>query len=701
MVVQAQVLTFEQFEIRLRERVLLVQGERVSLGGKAFDVLVALAERCDRVVSKAELLDLAWPGVVVEDNNLSVQITALRRVLGADSITTVTGRGYRLSATPLDAQALAMPPTPETVRLERRLAAIVQADVVGWARLVARDPMVAAQSWGRTRQELIERSVPRFGGRLLELTAERVLVEFSSAVEAVAWSVELQALLADRREQVVEGETDAMHMRIGIAVDDVIVDDGKLVGDGVNVAADLQISAGHDDVLVTHKVRDFVGQKLDVQFLPLGERLMRRTRRPMLVFRALPASRARAQPTVRPLQPMRMASIAVLPLVGDAATELDGDSYFGDGITEEIIASLSLNRSLFVIAHGSTLRYRGQQTDLAAVADELGVRYLVTGSVRRAGSQLRIHVSLILAADQRILWQERYDGSTEDLFGFQSQIALSVAAAMAPPVQDEEMARVRQRPTQSYDAYDCVLRGMAGLHQLGAAEFDAAGDLFRRAIALDPSYAQAHAQLAWWYSLNAFEGRLPHGTAETPHALEHAMEAVRLDGKDAVALSVAGYIVTMQRQHDEALELFERALTINPSCAAAWARSGAALFYMGRGDESLERVQRAMRLSPYDQMHFWHLTICGGACLVSRRYDEAAGWLGKALRLKPRFNGARRLRVAALALAGELDEARDLARELQAESPDFSLQAYREWSALRPPQLEEVVRGLRLAGLPD
>ena len=699
-----QVLAFEHFEIRTRERLLVVHGERVPLGGKAFDVLVALAERCDRVVSKGELLDLAWPGVVVEENNLSVQITALRRALGPDSIATVTGRGYRLVANPLDSAAVPAhtPTVPQATRLERRLAAVVQGDVVGWVRLVARDPLAAARSWGRTRQELIEKSAPRYGGRLLELTAERVLIEFGSAVEAVAWAMELQGQLLERRRNAGEGETDSIHMRIGIAVDDVIVDDGKLVGDGVNVAADLQISAGHDDVLVTHKVRDFVVHKLDAQFELLGERMMRRTRRPMQVFRASPPAREPARQAARPLQPMRLASIAVLPFAGDAVTDAGGgDTYFRDGITEEIITALSLNRSLFVIAHSSTLRYRGEQPDLAEVANELGVRYLVTGTVRRANTQLRIHVSLIMAVDQRILWQERYDGGTDDLFGFQSKIAEHVAAAIAPPVQDEEMARVRQRPTHSYDAYDCVLRGMAGLHQLGTPEFDAAGELFRRAVALDPTYAQAHSQLAWWHSLCAFEGRVPNGSDETPIALRHALEAVRLDGKDACAMSVAGYILAMQRRHDESMDLFERALSINPSCAAAWARSGATLFYMGRGAEALERLQRAMRLSPFDQMHFWHLTICGGACLVDRRYDEAAGWLGKALRLKPRFNGARRLRIAALALAGEIEEARELAGELLAESPEFGLAAYSTWSALQPAYLDEVIRGLRLAGIPD
>ena len=692
-----QVLDFGSFALRMAERLLVVDSVPVAVGARAFDVLQALAERCDRVVSKAELMDLAWPGLVVEENNLSVQISALRRLLGHDVIATVTGRGYRLA---LPRREAAHDGADErqgaaSGRLQRRLAAVVQADVVGWARLVARDPSGAAQAWKRVRVELIERTVPRCGGRLIELTAERVQIEFGSVVDAVDWALTLQSGLAGRRSKADADDACALHMRIGIAVDDVIVDDGKLIGDGVNVAADLHQSAGHDDVLLTQKVRDFAHGKLEVHFEPLGERLMRRTRRPMQVFRAT-ESQAGAEP-VRLRHASHLAALAVLPFAGDATT----DSYFSDGITEEIIAALSLNRALFVIAHASTMRFRGQQNFLVEAAEELGVRYLVTGSVRQAGAHLRIHVSLLHAADQRILWQKRFDGSTDDLFGFQSDIAASVAAAVAPPLQDEEVARVRHRPTERYDAYDCVLRALAGIYQLGTAEFDTAGQMLQRAIALDPAYAQAHAHLAWWHSLRSAEGRAALPGDDSRLALAHALQAVRLDGRDAWALSVAGYMLSLQKkQHGQAMDLYDQALAINPSCAAAWARSGATLSYLGRTDEALARVQHATRLSPFDQHLFWHFTICGGACFSGGRYDEAVAWLGKALRLSPRFNGARRFLIAALVRTGELGEARELAQALLAELPDFSVQQFGRWSPLQQPMLDNLLQALHSAGLP-
>jgi adenylate cyclase len=694
--------TAQQFEIRPQERSLLVNGEQVLVGARAFDVLLALAERSHRVVSKAELLDLAWPGVIVEENNLTVQISALRRVLGHDSILTVTGRGYRLKRLP--AADLSVPEVGlqeakagTVTRLLRRLAVVVQADVVGWARLVARDPTLAASTWKRVRTELIERTAPQFGGRPIELTAERLQLEFASAVEAVAWSLELQARLAERRQAAHPSESQSFHLRIGIAVDDVIVDDGKLVGDGVNVATDLQLIAVHDEILTTQKICDFVAHKIPVSFESAGQRVMQRTQRPLHVLRVLMHTASEAAQSMRP-QGVHLATLAVLPFV---STEPTAEAYFGEGVTEEIIASLSLNRALFVIAHGSTLRFRGRENDLAAAATELGVRYLVTGSVRKAGAQVRIRVSLIQAADQRVLWQQPFDGLIDDLFSFQTEIAANVAAAIAPQVEDEEVAHVRQRPTDNNDAYDCVLRALPGMAQLGVNEFDNAGLMLKRAITLDPGYAQAHAHLAWWYSLSEFEGRSIHANGAGRLALDHALMAVRLDGRDAWVLSVAGYMLSLQKKHAESLDLLGQALKLNPSCAAAWARSAATLSYLGRSDESLQRVQRAIRLSPFDQQMYWYLTICGSACFGAKRYDESSGWLSKALQLNPRYNGARRFQIAALVHSGELGEARELAQALLNDCPDFSVTALGRVSPMYQPCLDNLLSALRRAGLPD
>jgi len=690
---------FGQIEIRVAERSVHVHGAPLALGARAFDVLVALAERHDRVVSKAELMDLAWPGMVVEENNLTVQVSALRKALGASTIATVVGRGYRLTLAPSGPlPALAPEAQPPRPRLQRRLAAVAQADVIGWARLVARDPGIAAEAWKRIRTERIEKTATAFGGRVIELTPEHIQLEFASAVESVTWSLDFQDALAQDRRSRTEADTPPMHMRIGIAMDDAIVDDGKLVGEGVNLAADLQQIAGHDEVLVTSKVHGFVAHRSNAHFTALGERWSKRLQRPIHLFRAEPLQpSALVASSAKPAVVTRMTALAVLPF------DIEGpaDAYLGDGITEEIISTLSLNRALFVIAHGSTLRYRGAQGDLHGVADELGVRYLLTGRVQRMDRQLRIRASLVFAPDLRMLWHEHFSGTVDEIFSFQADIAANVAAAIAPRVQDEEVARARSRPTDRYDAYDCVLRALSGLYQLRTAEFETAGRMLHRAVELDPGYAQAHAHLAWWYSLRQAEGHSP-GTAEGVRALELALRAIQLDSRDAWALSVAGYMVSLQtKDHQQAMALYEQALAINPSCAAAWARSAATLCYMGRGDEALARVQRAMKLSPFDEHQFWHLMICGSACFVARRFDECAAWLAKALRLNPRYNGARRIRIAALAHLGELVEARELAQSLLIDVPEFSVEEFGRWSPLMQPHRDELLQGLRLAGLPE
>ncbi len=708
-----QIIHFGRVELRPAERVLRVDGAAVALGARAFDVLLALVERRDRVVTKNELLDLAWPGLVVEENNLSVQVSALRKVLGPAAIATVTGRGYRLAL--VAGAPDAAPTRPDVARLPqrivRRLAVVAHADVVGWQRLVARDAAAAIGAWRAARAELIEPTVPAFGGRLIELTPERVLLEFASVVDALDWALGLQRRLAQRRAAEPHN---ALRMRIGLCVDDVIEDDGKLVGDGVNLAAEVHQAAGHDDVLITQSVRDLAQHKLAARFEPLGERALRPTNQPTLLYRVLPppeptpGAAGAGQPGPPLLQPHpqweRQPSLAVLPLLTEGP---QADPYFGDGMTEEIIATLSLNRSLLVIAHNSTLRYRerSRSADLGDIAAELGVRYLLTGSVRRAGQRLRIGVELMHALSNRVIWHERYDGEDGDVFAFQARIAAAIAAAIDPQVEQAEIARVvattRGQPTESFSAYDCVLRGLPGLYRFGSAEFDAAGALFQRATALDPDYAQAHAHLATWYNFRVGEGRSSEIGADGLAAYHHAMRAVALDPQDAWVLSVAGHILAfLKKRFDEALELFDQALSRNPSCALAWARSATTLAYLGRADEALARVRNAIRLSPFDQNTFAFFTTCGTAALVAGRHAEAVAWLGKALRLNPRYNAARRLLVAALVQAGELDEARAQAQAFLATDPGFTVSGFGAWYPLQPPHLAPLLVALRRAGLP-
>jgi adenylate cyclase len=580
------------------------------------------------------------------------------------------------------------------VRVVRRLAAIAFADVVGWTRLIERDDAAAVSAWKAVQHELIEPNIKAFSGRLIEVAGDAVLVEFASAVEAVLWAIDLLQRLDDRR---AVDPANPIHMRVGISIEDAIVDEDKLLGDGVNIASRVHQMAAPDQVVITQGVRDFVWNKLPVRLVDLGEQHLKDISRPVRTYRVL--SGHGAAPSIQPhLMWDNRPTIAVLPFRGDGS---EVDSYFGDGMTEEIITKLSMNRSLFVVARNSTLKYRGHIAGAADIAAELGVRYLLEGSVQRRDKRLRINAGLIDATHNRELWAEHFDGADEDLFSFQEQIAVSIAAAIDPRLQEAEIARVRERPTESFGAYDCVLRGLAVLYKFNLPDFNLAGDMFRRAIELDASYAQAHAHLAWWHNLRFGEGMSSDMSLDQRLADEHAQTAVQLDPRDAWSLSVAGHIQSfLHKRFDVAMEMFDQALQLNPSCAPAWARSANTLAYIGRGEEAMTRVRNAMRLSPFDQLSFAYCTTNGTAALVIGRLDEAISWLNNAQRLNPRYKASKRMLIAALALSGELDRARQHAAELIAWEPDFSLSGFAKWYPLQSPYMERVLEGLRLAGIP-
>ena len=690
-------LGFGRFEVRLAERQLLADGRPVPIGARAFDVLAALVERRDRVVSKNELLDQAWPGLVVEENNLSVQISALRKVLGAESIATVTGRGYRFALPAQDTPTAQS--SPELAgRIARRLTTVVYAEVVGWTRLVERHADAAIAAWRAIRSALIDATVPATGGRVIELAAEGMWIEFASAVDAVRWASDLQKRLADRRGQ---GDGLPLKMRLGIHVDDLIVDDGKLVGQGARWSAQLLAVALADDaIVVSEAARGFVRHKLPMQWRRLDLSVPHpHTGEPVAVY-ALESAAGREADAALPQPPLLWAqkpAVAVLPFGTDGGESL----YFGDGVTEEIVSTLSANRALLVIARNSTLRYRDSTRSTAEIAAELGVRYLLSGSVRRQSHRLRINVELVDASANRIIWAERYDGADEDLFGFQAQIAASIAAAIDPRVQEAEIARVASRPTDSLSAYDCVLRGLAVEHSFRDGDLALAGEMYRRAIELDPNYAQAHAHLAWWHNLRYGE-RCSAELSEHGRAAERlSMRAVELDPRDAWVLSVAGHIQAfIGRRCKEAMEMFEQALRLNPSCAVAWARSAITLNYMGDGEQAAQRVRTAMRLSPFDPHTYSYLTTYGTAEMVQGHDDEAVAWYGKARRLNPGYRAAWRMLIAALALSGELAEARELAAEFIRVEPGFRVDAFGAWYPMREPHLGRVLDGMRQAGLP-
>lgn len=583
----------------------------------------------------------------------------------------------------------------------RRLAAVAFADVAGWSRLVEQNDVETLRAWKALRSEVIEPGIREHGGRLLEIAGDSVLVEFPSAVAAVSWALEVQRA---SRDSVEKGDGIELLLRIGINVEDVIVDDdGKLIGDGVNIASRVHQLAAPGEIMVTAAVRDYARNKVRAAFTDLGSRDLKNISRRVHVYRLTEAnavSDARAESRL-PASWQRRPSIAILPFQNSGGDP--HQDYFGEGITEDIITALSRTRSLFVIARNSTLRYRDSQNDLGQIAQDLGVRYVLQGSVRRVEAYLRISSALVDVPRNRAIWAEKFDGASDALFEFQDRIATSIVGAIEPKVYEAEWQQVLTKPTDSLDAYDCVLRALPLFNAFDTAKLHEAGSFLDRALALDPDYAQAHAYKAWHYVLRIAESRSTDIAPDAASARHHALRAINLDPNDALVLAVAGHVHSLlHRQPETGAQLFDRALELNENSAFAWGMSGLTYCYLGEPEQGLDRFARALRLSPFDPLiHFW-LAGNGLAEFLAGRYADALPWLHKARHVNPRFLAAMRHLITCLAHNDQRTEAQAVARELLALEPAFRVSTLASWYPLRPRQnLERYLSGLREAGLPD
>lgn len=588
----------------------------------------------------------------------------------------------------------------QSFSVTRRLAAIAFADVVGWSGHVERNDIETLRSWKQLRARLIEPKFREHRGRLQHNAGDGVLVEFPSAVDAVDWALAVQRGVTQLGTE--KGST-RLTLRVAINVEDVIVDSDTVIGDGVNVAARIMQFAQPGEIVVTSSVREYVWNKMGIDFVDLGQHVLKNISRPIRIFRV--ARRTTRIEIPAPRQPhlswSNRPAIAVLPF-----RNVGGDSeqaYFSEGISEDIICGLSRSHALYVIAWNSTMRYREATMSSQSIANELGVRYVLEGSVRRRSPQLRITAELFDAVNERTLWADKFDGLDSEVFEFQDRIATQIAGAIEPKVYQAESARVRNKPTDSLDAYDCVLRALSQFYSLNSEQFTEAGDFLRRAVSLDPSYAQAHAYLAWWLNLKRGDGRSTDLAGDAQRAIDAALRAVELDSDDAFNLAVAGHIQGfLNNSLDAAVELFDRALQLNENSAFAWGISGSTYCFLGKPEDALERLRNAWRLSPFDPLNFWFCTVAGLAEFVAGRYDQAVGWLRKAQRLNPRFSACLRTLTASLALSSDLEAAKAVARQVLAIEPGFRVSVFASWYPLRRPgDIERLSDGLRLAGLPE
>ncbi len=580
----------------------------------------------------------------------------------------------------------------------RRLAAIVAADVVGYSRLMGADEEGTLERLKAHRRDFVDPKIAEHHGRIVKTTGDGLLVEFASAVDAVRCAAGLQQGMAERNSPVPHEQR--IEFRVGVHVGDVIIDADDIYGDGVNIAARLEGLADSGGVLVSQAVHDQVRDRLDLGFEDLGERELKNIARPVRVYRLAAAVEPSTGPVVTaslslPVKP----SIAVLPfsnMSGDAEQE-----YFVDGIVEDIITGLSRLKWLFVIARNSSFTYKGAPVDVRRVGRELGVRYVLEGSVRRSGNRVRITAQLVEAQTGSHLWADRYDRPLEDVFAVQDEITASVIGCIQPEVYAAEHDRVKRNPPQSLDAWESFIRAMFLYSQHSETSTREALGMLARAVELDPGYAQAHGLRAVCLAWRAFQGweNRPAAFAE---AAEAADRAIACDPGEPWAALAHGFIAVGRWRDSEAVAAFSRAIDANPNFAYAHGLLGAAHALGGRPDQAIECIDRGVRLSPRDTFGEEFQLYYAFAHFQAGRYAEAASAAQLAIRQRPGHPIPYVMAAAAYGLDGETDTARELATQLTKLVPHISVSDLEEhFLYCQADDRSRLAMGLRAGGLAE
>ena len=592
----------------------------------------------------------------------------------------------------------------------RRLAAILAADVAGYSRLIGDDEEGTLSALKALRAELIDPSIAGHHGRIVKTTGDGLLVEFSSVVDALRCAAAVQQEMAERNA-AVSGEK-RIAFRVGIHQGDIVVEEGDIFGDGVNVAARLEGLAEPGGICVSARVQEDAAGRLDLAFEDLGEQSLKNIARPVRVYRIKPAeplpeppphagegSARSARIGVEAALPLPdKPSIAVLPfqnLSGDPEQE-----YFVDGMVEEIITTLSRIRWLFVIARNSSFTYKGQAVDVKRVGRELGVRYVLEGSVRKSGGRVRITGQLIDAETGTHLWADRFDGSLEDVFDLQDQVAIGVAGVIEPTLRQAEIERARRKRPDSLDAYDLYLRALPYAFTAMPEEADRALALLSRAIELQPDFAGAHAIIAWCHEQRYLRGGLEEETRSA--ALRHARQAIAVGRDDAAALATAAFVVAVAgRDFETAVTAFERSFALSGSSALALGFSSIMRAWRGDDAVAVEQANRALRLSPFDPLIYLPYVGLAYADFAAGRFADAAAAGSRAAQSNPRFSVPHILCAAALARLGRKRDAEAAAQRLLELEPDITAcTAVRSARYANPDTIDALEGALRQAGLP-
>jgi adenylate cyclase len=541
------------------------------------------------------------------------------------------------------------------------------------------------------RAELVDPKIAEFGGRIVKTTGDGLLVEFASVVDAVRCAVDVQRAIVERNALIPEQKR--LAFRVGIHQGDVIIDAGDTFGDAVNLAARLETLSLPGEICVSSRAQEDASGRIDVCFEDMGEQQLKNITKPMRVYRIRPGAAA-AEPAQRALSLPDKPSIAVLPFAnmsGDVEQE-----YFADGVSEDIITALSRLRWFFVIARNSSFVYKGRTVDIKHVGRELGVRYVLEGSIRRAEKRVRITAQLIDAATGNHVWADRYDGDLSDVFALQDKITNSVVAAIEPRLLEAESIRSHGRMPGDLHAWDLLMQATSLLWRLNKTDGEASISILTRAVTSYPDYAPAHSMLAFAMLLLGYLGYIE---ADMKEATALARRAAELDRNDPWAYVALGFVSFIERRTDESIAHFQRALDLNPNFAAAHGYLGWVLSFDGQSEKSIAHSQTAIRMSPHDPQQVIFYGGMAAAHYLAERYDEAIDSALRVLRYRPTFNGARRLMVSALAQAGRLDEARLELERLKSFQPDISIGWIEKNVPYTPASMVKYLEGWRKVGL--
>lgn len=573
--------------------------------------------------------------------------------------------------------------------MERRLTAILAADVVGYSQLMGEDQARTLDALRQLRGELFEPIVAEHRGNVVKRLGDGWIVEFPSISDAAACAIAIQEGLAGHH---------TIQLRIGIHTGEVVFEADDVFGDGVNVAARLETLADPGQVLISDSARNGLDGKTADQFMGGETHELKNIARPVAVWRWPAANGAETAAEAEVLALPDKPSIAVLPfnnMSGDTEQE-----YFADGIAEDIITGLSRMRWFFVCARNSSFLYKGRSVDMKQVSNELGVRYVLEGSVRKSGNRVRVTAQLIDATTGNHLWADRFDRELDDIFAVQDEITETVVATIEPQLYVAESERARRKSTGNIDAWDLTMRAMRLLWRLNGQDNERAQELLCEAIELDPDYASAYGPLGFSYTWHAWMGWGTDPVDLIPKADAVARRAVVLDDQDPWSYLAMAGVYAYQRRHQDALDELRICLELNPNFALAHAWLAIVLGYGGKLEEANEAVDRANRISPRDPFNTWLPVIRSIAYFTAEKDAEARELAKETIKLRPEMVGAWRIVAITCAHMGQTEEAQQALAEVKRLQPTISLdwaRAYGPW--VRPQDLERYVEGLRLAGL--